>query len=81
MILQELIRNFILYREVLKPVLKSWKDSLATGQYKEIADNTSTLFSLALNKAKVLDDGEELGWDISDDYEEKFLSRPRGRAL
>ena len=78
MILQELIRNYVLYREVLKPLLVSWKDSLTTGYYKEFAYNSSSGLLLALNKAKSLGDGEELGWDISDEYEAKSVTQITG---
>jgi len=78
MILQEFIRNFILYREVVRPVLSSWKDSLAGGYYKEIAGNTSSELVFALHNIMMCGDGEELGWDISDDYEAISLTGVSG---
>jgi hypothetical protein len=78
MILQELIRNFILYREVVRPMLASWKDSFAAGYYREIASISSHELNMAINKVKALGDGEELGWDISDEYEATSVSQISG---
>ena len=61
MILQDLIRNYILYREVLRPMLKAWKASFTAGYYRGIGVSFSSDLNLALNKAKTLGDGEELG--------------------
>src|SRR5579872_3093991 len=78
MILQELIRNFILYRQVLRPLLQSWTQSFLTGYYREVIGLSSSDLNLILNKAKALDDGEELGWDISDEYEAKSFDQASG---
>jgi hypothetical protein len=78
MILQELIRNFILYREVVKPMLSSWRDSLTTGYYKGIAGYSSSELIFALHTISARDGGEELGWDISDDYEAMSLTQISG---
>jgi len=78
MILQEFIRNYILYREVLKPILGSWKESLVLSYSKESFILSSTLFNLALNKGNTLGGGEELGWDISDEYEAMAPTKTTG---
>jgi hypothetical protein len=78
MILQELLRNYIVYREVLKPLFESWKESFAVGQYKEVTGYSSSELNLALNKAKTLRDGEEFGWDISDEEDARSLSHITG---
>lgn len=81
MILQELIRNYVLYREVLKPILTSWRDSLAASYYNEINRMPLSELSFSINKAKVLvdgGDGEELGWDISDEYEAMSINKISG---
>ena len=78
MILQELIRNFILYREVVKPMFVSWKDSFAASYSKEIAGDSSSELIFALQSIKGGGDGEELGWDISDEYEEMSLTQVSG---
>jgi len=78
MILQELIRNWILYREVLKPILGSWKDSLRAGYSKEIFLTSSSELNLALINAKGIRDGGELGWDTSDEYHTSSLNRISG---
>ncbi len=78
MILQELIRNFILYRHVVRPILSSWKDSFMSGYYREVTGITSTELALVLNNVRLMSDGEELGWDISDEYEAKSVTHISG---
>src|SRR6266404_5944042 len=78
MILQELIRNFILYRVVVRPMLVSWKESLTTNYYREITGNSSSELILALQSMQRGGGGEELGWDISDEYEEMSLAQASG---
>lgn len=78
MILQELIRNFILYREVVKPMVFSWKDSFTTKYQREIAGNQSFELISALQTIKARGGGEELGWDISDDYERMAVAKTAG---
>jgi hypothetical protein len=78
MILQDLIRNYILYRGVIRPILTAWKDSLTPSPYREIVPSLSPELKLDINKAKELGGGEELGWDISDDYEAMSLTKVSG---
>ena len=78
MILQDLIRNYVLYRGVLKPLLVSWKEALSAGYQREIVGGTSFLPFLALNRRESLGDGEEMGWDISDEYDLSLLAKISG---
>jgi hypothetical protein len=66
MILQELLRNYILYREVLRPLIKSWSASLTTVYPRHLSLITSQKASVASNlNLNVSDQASETRFNTS----------------